>query len=294
MALSGQIVSQSLLSTPDFRSRQSILLLKTPNAKITKLNEQKLKIGSIRSRQRSLIAHSMVNPEIGKRSLSPSDTIETFYASINNKDPNQLSLLISEDCFFDDFSFPQSFQGRKEALKFLEQLTTSMRQDAELSIDNIYEGVDLTAIVKWHLEWKKKEVPFTRGCSYYELSRDGEQLLIKNAQVISESSMIPRILAVFNMVTSVFDDVPKAARRFLKNHQDTVQMLLNVCRNAQVISESSMLPRILMALNMVTSVFDDFPEAARRFLKNHQDTVQMLLNTYKIVLQPFISPILAC
>ncbi|XP_059286125.1 uncharacterized protein LOC132039641 isoform X2 [Lycium ferocissimum] len=227
MALSGQIVWQSLSSTPDFRSRQSIPLLKTPNAKITKLNEQKLKIGSIRSRQRSLIARSMVSPEIGKRSLSPSNTIETFYASINNKDLNQLSLLISEDCFFDDFSFPQSFQGRKEALKFLEQLTTSMGQNTELSIDNIYEGVDLTAIVNWHLEWKRKEVPFTRGCSYYELSRDGEQILIKNAQVITESSMKPKILALFNMVASIYDNLPETAARFVNNDQVKYQLLLN-------------------------------------------------------------------
>ncbi|XP_059286124.1 uncharacterized protein LOC132039641 isoform X1 [Lycium ferocissimum] len=255
MALSGQIVWQSLSSTPDFRSRQSIPLLKTPNAKITKLNEQKLKIGSIRSRQRSLIARSMVSPEIGKRSLSPSNTIETFYASINNKDLNQLSLLISEDCFFDDFSFPQSFQGRKEALKFLEQLTTSMGQNTELSIDNIYEGVDLTAIVNWHLEWKRKEVPFTRGCSYYELSRDGEQILIKNAQVITESSMKPKILALFNMV---------AAMKLPGSKKD-----------------------------MVTSIYDNLPETAARFVNNDQVKYQLLLNTFKVVLQPYISSILA-
>lgn len=39
----------------------------------------------------------------------------------------------------------------QEALKSLEQLTTSMDQNTEFSIDNIHEGVDLTAIVNWHL-----------------------------------------------------------------------------------------------------------------------------------------------
>ncbi|XP_055820413.1 uncharacterized protein LOC129889226 [Solanum dulcamara] len=243
MAFSSQVGWQSLLSTPDFRSCQSIPLLKAHNEKNAKLHEQKFNIGSIRSRQRSLIAHcSMVNPDVVTGSLSPSNTIRKLYSSINNKDLNQLAMLISEDCFFDDFSFPQSFQGRKEALNSLEQLTTSMDQNTEFSIDNIYEGVDLTAIVNWHLEWKKKEVPFSRGCSYYELSRDGEKLLIKNAQVITESSMKPKILALFNMVTSVFDD---------------------------------------------------FPEIASRILKNHQVAYQVLLNSYKFVVQPIISPILA-
>ncbi|KAJ8539370.1 hypothetical protein K7X08_013622 [Anisodus acutangulus] len=167
----------------------------------------------------------MVNPDIGTCSFSPSNTTKKFYSSINNKDLNQLASLISEDCFFNDFFFPQSSQGRKEALKSLEQLIASMGQDTELSIDNIYEGVDLTTIVNWHLEWKKKEVPFTRGCSYYELSRDGEQLLIKNAQVITESSMNPKISALLNMVTSVYNDFPETVSRFLKNHQVAYQLL---------------------------------------------------------------------
>ncbi|CAN4095230.1 unnamed protein product [Withania somnifera] len=241
MALSSQVGWQCLSSMPYFRSRQSIPLMKAHNSKITKLGEQKFNIASIKSRQRSLIAScSMINPDIGTGTFCPFNTIEKFYSSINNKDLNQLALLISEDCFFDDFSFPQSFQGRKEALKFLEQLTRSMGQNTEISIDNIYEGVDLTAIVNWHLEWKKKEVPFSRGCSYYELSRDGEQLLIKNAQVITESSMKPKIMALLNMITSEFN----------------------------------------------------FTEAAERFAKNNQVAYQLLLNTYKFVLQPFISPIL--
>ncbi|XP_070016776.1 uncharacterized protein [Nicotiana sylvestris] len=117
-----------------------------------------------------------------------------------------------------------------------------MGQNTEFSIDNIYEGVDLTAIVNWHLEWKKKEVPFTRGCSCYELSRDGEELLIKNAQVITESSMKPIFLALYKILTSAFDY---------------------------------------------------FPEAAERFRKSHQITYQLLVNVYKIVFYPFISPILA-
>lgn len=194
-----------------------------------KIYKQNFKIGSIRSKQRSLIAHcnSMVNPDFVTGSFSPSNTIRKLYSSINNKDLNQLALIISEDCFFDDFSFPQSFQGKKEALKFLEQLTTSMGQNTEFSIDNIYEGVDLTAIVDWHLEWKKKEVPSSRGCSYYELSRDGEKLLIKNAQVITESSMTPKILALFNMVTSVYDYIRDVATRFVKSHQVAYQVLLN-------------------------------------------------------------------
>ncbi|XP_070016775.1 uncharacterized protein [Nicotiana sylvestris] len=157
MALSGQIVWHSLLSKPECSNRQSVPPLKSQNAAIGTTYEQKFKLGYIRSKKRSLVTLSMLNPDIGK-------------------------------------------------------------------------------------EWKKKEVPFTRGCSCYELSRDGEELLIKNAQVITESSMKPIFLALYKILTSAFDY---------------------------------------------------FPEAAERFRKSHQITYQLLVNVYKIVFYPFISPILA-
>ncbi|XP_019150853.1 PREDICTED: uncharacterized protein LOC109147681 isoform X2 [Ipomoea nil] len=157
-------------------------------------------------------------------------TIKAFYYSINTKDSKSLKVLLSEDCFFDDFSFPAPFQGKKESLYFLEQLTTCMGQNMEFSIDHICEGVDQTAVVNWHLEWKKKQVPFTRGCSYYELSREGERLVIKKAQVIIESPVKPGGLALtmFKAITSLFDAFPDATERFLRSPNVMFQLLLNI------------------------------------------------------------------
>nr|GMD01655.1 uncharacterized protein LOC109147681 isoform X2 [Ipomoea batatas] len=157
-------------------------------------------------------------------------TIKAFYSSINTKDLKSLKALLSEDCFFDDFSFPAPFQGKKESLRFLEQLTTCMGQNMEFSIDHICEGVDQTAVVNWHLEWKKKQVPFTRGCSYYELSREGERLVIKKAQVIIESPVKPGGLALtmFKAITTLFDAFPDATERFLKSPYVMFQLLLNI------------------------------------------------------------------
>nr|GMC98072.1 uncharacterized protein LOC109147681 isoform X2 [Ipomoea batatas] len=142
-------------------------------------------------------------------------TIKAFYSSINTKDLKSLKALLSEDCFFDDFSFPAPFQGKK---------------NMEFSIDHICEGVDQTAVVNWHLEWKKKQVPFTRGCSYYELSREGERLVIKKAQVIIESPVKPGGLALtmFKAITSVFDAFPDATERFLRSPYVMFQLLLNI------------------------------------------------------------------
>ncbi|PHT92362.1 hypothetical protein T459_00244 [Capsicum annuum] len=66
-------------------------------------------------------------------------------------------------------------------------------------------------------KWNKKQVPFTRGCSCYELSRDGEELVIRKAQVIVESPIKPGGLAmeVFQKVISICDAFPEAAECML-------------------------------------------------------------------------------
>lgn len=97
-------------------------------------------------------------------------------------------------------------------MQFLEQLMTSMGQNVKFSVEQVCEGVNFTAGISWHLgkyhltfpitfmclslqyciiheqcnkfkismaEWKGRKVPFTRGCSFYECSLEGETLLIK-------------------------------------------------------------------------------------------------------------------
>ncbi|CAH9124797.1 unnamed protein product [Cuscuta epithymum] len=156
--------------------------------------------------------------------------IKELYSSINKKDLKSLGALLSQDCFVDDFSFPQPFEGKKEALCFFEELITSMGQNTEFVIEHICGGVDQTAVVNWHLEWKKKQVPFTRGCSCYELSKEGEQLVIKKAQVIIESPVKPGGLAltVFKGINLIFDAFPGATERFLNSPYAIFQILLNI------------------------------------------------------------------
>ncbi|CAN4077678.1 unnamed protein product [Withania somnifera] len=213
MAFSGQLLQHSLQSKPEFLRTLSIPPLKPNHELVAKVSQRKLKIRGIKSKSNCSVTLSMLNPQSGTNMFSPSDTIKKFYSSINNKDINQLALLIAKDCFFEDFSYTQPFRGRKEALKFLGKLTICMGKNTEFCIEHIYEGVDLTTVVNWHLEWNKKQVPFTRGCSCYELSRDGEELVIRKAQVIIESPIKPGSLALeaFQKVISVCDSLPDAA-----------------------------------------------------------------------------------
>ncbi|KAJ4712023.1 Nuclear transport factor 2 (NTF2) family protein [Melia azedarach] len=174
-----------------------------------------------------VIASSMADGDFEPSPISASDTIREFYACINKKNLNQLNTYFSDDCWFEDCSFPKPFQGRKEVMNFFEKLVTSMGQNVKFSVEHVCEGDEFTAGVNWHLEWKNTQVPFTRGCSFYECSIEGERLLIKKARVVIESPIKPGgiVLTLFKNVTSLFDDFPKAAEWFLSSPHKILQLL---------------------------------------------------------------------
>ncbi|XP_040987958.1 uncharacterized protein LOC121235670 isoform X1 [Juglans microcarpa x Juglans regia] len=170
------------------------------------------------------------NSSFGSSSTSSSDTINRFYTCINEKNLKQLREIISEDCYIEDCSFPQPFQGKKEFMQFLEQLTACMGQNVKFTIGPVCEGDELAAGVKWHLEWKKKQIPFTRGCSFFECSKKGERIIIEKAQFVIESPFKPGgfALILLKTVTSLFDDFPKATEWFLRSPHVIVQWALRI------------------------------------------------------------------
>ncbi|KAG9156814.1 hypothetical protein Leryth_019509 [Lithospermum erythrorhizon] len=58
-----------------------------------------------------------------------------------------------------DLIFPQPFVGRK----------FTIYTDLQFAIDDISEEDTLAVGVSWHLEWKGKTFPFSKGCSFYRL-----------------------------------------------------------------------------------------------------------------------------
>ncbi|KAK1372352.1 Nuclear transport factor 2 (NTF2) family protein [Heracleum sosnowskyi] len=178
-------------------------------------------------------------------SFMPSDTIEQFYECINNKNVTQLGKYLANDCVYEDFSFPKPFQGKKEVLNYFQQLTKCMGDNIEFNADIISKGDDedgFTIAVNWHLDWNKIQIPFTKGFSLFVLSKEGERLLIKKVQVVTEPPLKPGTLA-------------------------------------------------LNLLKIVTSVFDEFPEFTKWFLRSPH---VVLLRIYNLVLAPFVKPLLAC
>ncbi|KAK7406116.1 hypothetical protein VNO78_07733 [Psophocarpus tetragonolobus] len=170
-------------------------------------------------RNRILAMASKGDHESQQNSLSPADTVSHYYACINNKQLQQLDEYISQDACFDDYAFTKPFQGKKEVMRFLQQLTACMGLNVQFRVKHIYKGDDLTAAASWHLEWKDKQIPFTRGCTLFKLSELGKKLIIWNAEVLIESPIKPGSIALslLKNVSSIFDNFPNLTEWFLKS-----------------------------------------------------------------------------
>ncbi|KAL6177297.1 hypothetical protein ACLB2K_048823 [Fragaria x ananassa] len=191
-------------------------------------NQAENKLSSIRALLPIMAAKG--NSTFSSGSLSPSETINDFYKCINEKNLKQLSHYISTDCYIEECSFSTPLQGKKVIMKFFEELTEAMGKNIRFSIRNVCEGNDqLTAAANWHMEWKDKQIPFTRGCSFFECSTGGK-LIIKKAQIVIESPIKPGhlVLSLLKAVTSLFDGFPRATEWFLRSPHIVFQWIWRI------------------------------------------------------------------
>ncbi|XP_014520227.1 uncharacterized protein LOC106777198 [Vigna radiata var. radiata] len=187
-------------------------------------------LGKYWGRNRILAMASKRDPNSQQNSLSSAETVDEYFTSINGKDLRQLDECISEDACFEDYAFTKPFQGKKEVMRFLQQLTECMGRNVKFRVKHIYEGDDLTAAANWHMEWKEKQIPFTRGCTFFKLTKLGKNLTIWRTEVLIESPIKPGsiVLTLLKNVTSTFDNFPKLAEWFLRSPHVILTWILKV------------------------------------------------------------------
>ncbi|XWS25000.1 hypothetical protein CRYUN_Cryun27aG0033000 [Craigia yunnanensis] len=160
----------------------------------------------------------------GSRGIAPHwstpsvlDLIQDFYSSINVKDTQKLDQLLSHDCVFQDLInfFYIPFGGKQSIINFQQDLMEALGQNVRFVIDSGMEDEKLTASVNWHLEWKRKEIPFTTGCNCFEYQQVDEKLIISKITGVEEFPVKPRdlVLKLLKAVVSVFDSFSFAAER---------------------------------------------------------------------------------
>ncbi|KAG6788294.1 hypothetical protein POTOM_004356 [Populus tomentosa] len=188
---------------------------------------------------------------------SPSHMIKQFYTCINEKKLKELDGYISDDCFFEDCSFLQPMQGKKEVMHFFGQLTAGMGQNVKFILEHVCEDDEFTAGVNWHLEWKTIQIPFTKGCSFYECSQKEDRLVIRKALVVIESPIKPGgiVLTLLKNVTAIFDDFPKAAEWLLKSPHVIMQFCSKIYSRLLAPFVNPLLAGYIRAWNLIARLF---------------------------------------
>ncbi|KAG6719542.1 hypothetical protein I3842_03G010800 [Carya illinoinensis] len=100
---------------------------------------------------------------------SAADVVRNFYTGINARDLASVEDLIADNCVYEDLIFPRPFVGRKEVLQFFKKFIDSISIDLQFVIDDLSIEDSSAVGVTWHLDWKKRPFPFSKGCSFYRL-----------------------------------------------------------------------------------------------------------------------------
>ncbi|XP_058736548.1 uncharacterized protein LOC131608958 isoform X1 [Vicia villosa] len=147
---------------------------------------------------------------------SASTVVRNFYEGINRHDVDSVQYLISENCVYEDLVFPSPFVGRKEIIEFFKKFTDSTSLDLQFVIDDLSMEDSSSVGVTWHLEWKGKTFPFSKGCSFYRLEVINGKRQITYGRDSVEPAIKPgeATLTVIKSVTWLLQRFPQLADRF--------------------------------------------------------------------------------
>ncbi|PKA57176.1 hypothetical protein AXF42_Ash002480 [Apostasia shenzhenica] len=125
--------------------------------------------GLVRVNPSQVSRDSEVSTPAPLRVPAASEVVRDFYDGINRRDLGSVDRLIGEECVYEDLIFSKPFVGRKAVLEFFKKFTESISSELQFVIDDISSD-DTSAIgVMWHLEWRGRSFPFSKGCSFYRL-----------------------------------------------------------------------------------------------------------------------------
>ncbi|XP_042034204.1 uncharacterized protein LOC121780650 isoform X2 [Salvia splendens] len=146
---------------------------------------------------------------------SAATTVRKFYDGINRRDLASMEDLIALNCVYEDLIFSHPFSGRKAILDFFKQFSDSISGDLQFAIDDISEEDTSAVGVTWHLEWKGKPFPFSRGCSFYRLDVINGQRQIVFGRDAVEPAIKPgeTALVVIRGVTWLLQSFPFLGER---------------------------------------------------------------------------------
>ncbi|XP_027361773.1 uncharacterized protein LOC113869581 isoform X2 [Abrus precatorius] len=143
----------------------------------------------------TVASHATTSVEDDNVVESASMVVRNFYGGINAHDVDSVEYLIAENCVYEDLVFPHPFVGRK------------------FVIDDLSTEDSSSVGVIWHLEWKGKPFPFSKGCSFYRLEVINGKRQITYGRDSVEPAIKPgeATLAAIKSVTWLLQQFPQLA-----------------------------------------------------------------------------------
>ncbi|CAO2180491.1 unnamed protein product [Urochloa humidicola] len=129
---------------------------------------------SLRPRCRDVAAAAAATARGGKTKTA-AEVVREFYDGVNRRDLAAVEPLIAEGCVYEDLVFPRPFVGRDQIVGFFGEFMGTISPDLQFVIDDISDEDSAAVGVTWHLEWRGRPFPFSRGCSFYRLQESEQQ-----------------------------------------------------------------------------------------------------------------------
>ncbi|CAL4977165.1 unnamed protein product [Urochloa decumbens] len=154
----------------------------------------------------------------GGKTKTAAEVVREFYDGVNRRDLAAVEPLIAEGCVYEDLVFPRPFVGRDQIVGFFGEFMGTISPDLQFVIDDISDEDSAAVGVTWHLEWRGRPFPFSRGCSFYRLleSDQQQQPQIVYGRDCVEPAAKPGDLAlvIIRGVTWILERFPSLANRF--------------------------------------------------------------------------------
>ncbi|CAM6075963.1 unnamed protein product [Sphagnum tenellum] len=160
---------------------------------------------------RAAASTSLVQPEKGAAEI-----VQEFYAAINRREIDTIGELFAEDSVYEDLVFPKPFSGRQAILEFFQKFMDSVGPELEFRIDDISSGDPSATGVVWHLEWRGKQFPFSKGCSFYRCDIiEGQRQIIYGRDAVEPATKPGDFtLIAIKGVAALLRQFPSLADRF--------------------------------------------------------------------------------
>jgi ketosteroid isomerase-like protein len=93
---------------------------------------------------------------------------EQYFAAWNKRDMDLAVSVFADEVTYDDTAFPEPFSGKENVRKHLFKCADAFPATFTFEVDELVNAGDRMAVL-WHVENGGEPLPFTRGCSFYEL-----------------------------------------------------------------------------------------------------------------------------